>query len=151
MGKPSVLASAERVEPPRGEQDSVTAAHAAVTAAPGAELVLRHPDGTVIPLPPVLTRLVAASLRELAAGHTVIVLPSETMLTPAEAGELLGLSRPFISRLLDAGEIPSEQLPHSQHRRVRLSDVLAFQARRESRRAGRRAIAEAADTAGIPY
>jgi len=73
------------------------------------------------------------------------------VLTPAEAGELLGLSRPFVSRLLDAGEIPSEQLPGSRHRRVRLSDVLAFQARRESRRAGRRAVAEAADAAGIPY
>ncbi|WP_322770470.1 helix-turn-helix domain-containing protein [Frankia sp. Cr1] len=69
----------------------------------------------------------------------------------AEAGELLGLSRPFVSRLLDAGEIPSERLPESRHRRVRLSDVLAFQQQRESRRAGRRIIAEAADAAGIPY
>jgi excisionase family DNA binding protein len=68
------------------------------------------------------------------------------MLTPAEAGELLGLSRPFTSRLLDAGEIPSERLPGSRHRPVRLSDVLAFQARRESRRA----VVEAADAAGIP-
>jgi excisionase family DNA binding protein len=151
MGRPSVLAGAERVEPARGERESATAAQAAVTAAPGAEVVLRRPDGTYIPLPPALTRLVAASLRELAAGRAVTVLPSEAMLTPAEAGELLGLSRPFVSRLLDAGEIPSERLPRSRHRRVRLSDVLAFQARRESRRAGRRAVAEAADAAGIPY
>lgn len=151
MGKLSALGGAERVEPARGERESVTAAHAAVTEAPGAELVLLRPDGTVIPLPPVLTRLVAASLRELAAGHSVTVLPSDVMLTPAEAGELLGLSQPFISRLLDVGEMPSERLPHSRHRRIRLSDVLAFQSRRESRRAGRRAIAEAADAAGIPY
>ncbi len=122
-----------------------------MTAVPGAELVLRRPDDTYVPLPPALTRLLAASLRELAAGHAVTVLPSETLLTPAEAAELLGLSRPFLSRLLDAGEILSERLPHSRHRRVRLSDVLTFQARRETRRAGRQAIADAADTAGIPY
>jgi excisionase family DNA binding protein len=151
MGRPGVLAGAERVEPAPGEQESATAAQAAVTSAPGAEVVLRRPDGTIVPLPPALTRLVAASLRELAAGHAVTVLPSEAMLTPAEAAELLGLSRPFTSRLLDAGEIPSERLPRSRHRRVRLSDVLAFQARREARRTGRRAVAEAADAAGVPY
>jgi excisionase family DNA binding protein len=151
MSRTGILAGAERVEPARGERESATAAQAAVAAAPGAELVLRRPDGTYLPLPPALTRLLAASLRELAAGRAVTVLPSDAMLTPAEAAELLGLSRPFVGRLLDAGEIPSERLPHSRHRRVRLSDVVAFQARRESRRAGRRAVAEAADAAGIPY
>jgi len=151
MSKPGILAGAERVEPSRAERESATAARDAVTSAPGAELVLRRPDGTYIPLSSALSRLVAASLRELAAGHAVTVLPSEAMLTPAEVAELLGLSRPFVSRLLDAGEIPSERLPGSRHRRVRLSDVLTFQARRESRRAGRRAVAEAADAAGVPY
>jgi excisionase family DNA binding protein len=151
MGRSGVLAGAERVEPSRGERASATAAQAAVASVPGAELVLRRPDGTIVPLPSALTRLVAASLRELAAGHAVTVLPSEALLTPAETAELLGLSRPFVSRLLDAGEIPSERLPRSRHRRVRLSDVLAFQARRESRREGRRAVAEAVEAAGVPY
>lgn len=40
-------------------------------------------------------------------GHAVTVLASHVRLTPAEVGELLGLSRPFVVRLLDAGEIPS--------------------------------------------
>ncbi|WP_322752779.1 helix-turn-helix domain-containing protein [Frankia sp. Cas3] len=151
MGKPGVLIGTERIEPTHDDRESVTAAQAAVTAAVGAEVVLKLADGTYVPLPPALTRLVAASLRELAAGHAVTMLPSEALLSPAEAGELLGLSRPFVSRLLDAGEIPFERLPGSRHRRVRLSDVLAFQQRRESRREGRRAIAEAADAAGIPY
>ncbi|WP_239372732.1 helix-turn-helix domain-containing protein [Frankia sp. Cj5] len=151
MGRSGILAGAEQVEPARGEPESATVAQAAVASAHGAEAVLRRPDGTIVPLPPALTRLVAASLRELSAGHAVTVLPSESMLTPAEVGELLGLSRPFVSRLLDAGEIPSERLPRSRHRRVRLSDVLVFHARRESRRQGRRIVAEAVAEAGIPY
>ncbi|WP_322751624.1 MULTISPECIES: helix-turn-helix domain-containing protein [unclassified Frankia] len=151
MGSSGVVVGAERIESIHGDRETVTAAQAAVAAAVGAEVVLKLPDGTYVPLPPALTRLVAASLRELAAGHAVTMLPSEALLSPAEAGELLGLSRPFVSRLLDAGEIPSERLPESRHRRVRLSDVLAFQQQRESRRAGRRIIAEAADAAGIPY
>jgi hypothetical protein len=46
-------------------------------------------------------------------------------------------SRPFVVRLLDQGKNPSERLPRSRHRCVRLSDVLTFQARREHRREGR--------------
>jgi excisionase family DNA binding protein len=148
MGKSGVLAGAERIEPTRDDRES---ASAAVAAAAGAEVVLRLPDDTYLSLPPAVTRVVATSLRELAAGHAVTVLPSEAFLTPAEVGELLGLSRPFVSRLLDAAEIPSERLPGSRHRRVRLTDVLTFQRRREARRAGRRAVADAAGAAGVPY
>jgi excisionase family DNA binding protein len=53
------------------------------------------------------------------------------------AAELLGLSRPFVARLLERGDIPSELLPGSRHRRIKLEDVLAVQDRRvEARRAG---------------
>jgi excisionase family DNA binding protein len=151
MGRLGVLVGAERIEPTRDDRESVTAVQAAVTATIGAEVVLKLPDDSCLTLPSALIRLIMASVRELAAGHAVTVLPSEVLLSPAETGELLGLSRPFVSRLLDAGEIPSERLPGSRHRRVRLSDVIAFQQRRESRRTGRRAIAEAAGHAGIPY
>jgi excisionase family DNA binding protein len=72
-------------------------------------------------------------------------------LTPAEVGELLGLSRPFVVRLLDGGEIPSEHLPGSRHRVVQLADVLDFQARRERRRTGRRRVADAVESADLPY
>ncbi|MEZ5266204.1 MAG: excisionase family DNA-binding protein, partial [Acidimicrobiales bacterium] len=77
--------------------------------------------------------------------------PSDAVLTPAEVGELLGLSRPFVTRLLDDGEMPSERLPGSKHRRVRLEDVLAFAERRDRRRDGRRKIAEVVAAEELPY
>jgi excisionase family DNA binding protein len=83
--------------------------------------------------------------------HAVTVLASDVRLTPAEVGELLGLSRPFVARLLDAGEIKSEHLPGSRHRVVRLTDVLDFQAHRERRRTGRRRMADAVESADLPY
>jgi excisionase family DNA binding protein len=97
-----------------------------------------------------LVRILIASAGEPATGHAVMVLASETQLTPAEAAELLGLSRPFVARLLDSDDIPSTHLPDSRHRVVRLTDVLAFQERRERRREGRRQIADAIDEAGLP-
>jgi excisionase family DNA binding protein len=150
MARASVLSSAVRVEPKRTERESA----AEVARAVGnriRSLILQLPDGSSVPLPRALVEVLRASADELADGHAVTVLPSEVGLTPAEAAELLGLSRPFVVRLLDQGEIPSERLPRSRHRRVLLSDVLAFQAQRERRRTGRQRVAAAVEDAGLPY
>lgn len=116
-----------------------------------AGVVLTLPDGRTVALPSSLVDVMRASAKELASGHAVTVLSADAVLTPAETAEVLGLSRPFVVRLLDAGEIPSERLPQSRHRRVRLADVVAFAERRDRRREGRRKIAEAVAVAGLPY
>ncbi|MFZ3498316.1 helix-turn-helix domain-containing protein [Streptomyces sp. 5.8] len=149
MARTSVLAKATTVESSPEIQDALAKAGRMI---PGeVDVILRSADGSESVLPQELVRILAASASELAIGHAVTVLAAETHLTPAEAAELLGLSRPFVARLLDSGDIPSSHLPDSRHRIVRLADVLAFQARRASRREGRRRIAEAAEGAGVPY
>lgn len=149
MARSSVLGNATRVEP--RSDDRATAAQVSRLAAGVSELVLRLPDGQEISLPRTLVQVLLASASELSEGHAVTVLASEVQLTPSEVGELLGLSRPFVVRLLDAGEMRSEYLPDSRHRVVALADVLEFQARRERRRQGRRRVAEAVDDADLPY
>lgn len=150
MARSNVLSSAVRVEPKKAERESAAEVARAVRG-PSRSFTLQLPDGSSVPLPRALVEVLRASADEMADGHAVTVLPSEVSLTPAEAAELLGLSRPFVVRLLDEGEIPSERLPHSRHRRVLLSDVLAFQAKRERRRGGRRRMAAAVEDAGLPY
>ena len=150
MPRTGALSTAVRVEPSAADR----AAAAVLVAARGqgrgrAKLVL--PDGTTVALSPALLAVLQATAGELAGGHAVTVLPSDVLLTPAEVAELLGLSRPFVVRLLDDGEIPAERLPRSRHRRIRLTDVLAFQARREHRRAGRQRVAAEVEVAGLPY
>lgn len=81
----------------------------------------------------------------------MLALPVETRLTPAETAQLLGYSRPFVTRLLDEGEIPSVHLPGSTHRTVCLTDVLEFQARRERNAEGRRRITQIVEDYGLPY
>jgi excisionase family DNA binding protein len=149
MTRTSVLAGATKIEPHSADQPALAAAGRMVPDQ--VEVILRAADGSESVLPVELVRILIASAGELASGHAVTVLASETRLTPAEAAELLGLSRPFVARLLDAGEIPSSHLPDSRHRLVRLADVLAFQERRERRREGRQRIGEAIDEAGLPY
>ncbi|MBT2408271.1 MULTISPECIES: helix-turn-helix domain-containing protein [unclassified Streptomyces] len=148
MARTSVLARAEKVEPNPTHQNVLAATARMVPEQ--VEVLVRTADGGELALPAELVRILLASAGELARGHAVTVLASEVQLSPTETAELLGLSRPFVARLLDAGDIPSTNLPGSSHRVVRLADVLAFQQRRQRRREGRRQIADALDDAGLP-
>lgn len=56
-------------------------------------------------------------------------------MTIQDAADLLGVSRPTLVKLLDAGAIPF-QTP-AGHRRLKAADVLAY---RKARDAGRRAV-----------
>ncbi|MFI7703272.1 helix-turn-helix domain-containing protein [Nonomuraea sp. NPDC049480] len=150
MPRTGVLASATRVEAGSGDRKLLEHLEATV-AASKALLVLRGPDGTDIVLPQSLVSLLAAAAHDLAKGNAVFTLPVETRLTPNEVAELLGLSRPFVARLLDEGEIPSQHLPDSRHRLIRLVDVLEFQERRERRAEGRRRIMDVVEEAELPY
>jgi excisionase family DNA binding protein len=150
MPRTGVLGNATRIDPEPADHEALEGLRARRDLGDG-ELVLRTADGTEITLPSSLLRLVVSAANNLAAGHAVMAIPAEVTLTPAEAAELLGLSRPFVARLLDRGDIPSELLPDSRHRRIRLEDVLTFQARRERRAEGRRRIADIAATADLPY
>jgi excisionase family DNA binding protein len=108
-----------------------------------------HGGHSVAP-PAALVDVVRMTPEELANGQPVTILPAETVLTPAEAAQLLGLSRPFVVRLLGDGEIPSQRLPQSRPRPVQLSCVVEFSARREQRREGRRRVSGAVAEAGLP-
>lgn len=92
-------------------------------------------DGTRIDLPDELFDVLRDVVAALAQGLAITVAPKQTVLTTSEAAAVLGVSRPTLVRLLEAGEIPFEQ--PGRHRRVRLGDLLAYQQRaRRARAAG---------------
>ena len=71
----------------------------------------------------------------LASGRGVAIVPVDRELTTTEAAGLLGVSRPTLIKLLEAGEIGYSR-PNSS-RRIPLDEVLAY---RNRRRQTRRAI-----------
>jgi excisionase family DNA binding protein len=148
MARSALVAHSTRIEPTVTDHDLITALD---SEAPEGKLVLRGPDGTDIELPDSLATLVRTAAHALAQGNTMLAVPLETRLTPNEAAELLGVSRPFLLRLIEEGAIPAENLPGSRHRHLRLSDVLEFQARRERRREATRRISEIVEEYDLPY
>jgi excisionase family DNA binding protein len=83
-------------------------------------------------VPDSVQRLLATALPTLADGGAVVVLPLTRELTPRQAAELLGISRPYLMRLLKGGRIPAHRV--GSHHRLRLEDVLAYKRARDAER-----------------
>ena len=83
---------------------------------------------------------VRAMLDDVAHGARVVVLRAEDEVTPAEAADLLGVTRQFVDRLCEDGVLAFRRLPGSRHRRIRVQDVVDVAAEREHRHTGGDAI-----------
>lgn len=83
---------------------------------------------------------VRALLDDVAHGSRVVVLRAEDEVSPADAAQILGVTRQFVDRLCEDGTLPFRRLPGSRHRRIRVQDVVDVAAEREQRRAGGDAI-----------
>jgi excisionase family DNA binding protein len=90
------------------------------------------PEGELAVLPEPLYALLKDIVKSLAEGRSLVLLPEEKQLTTQQTAELLGMSRPYLIRLLDAGEMPYCLV--GKHRRIALRDVLTYAKRRAAAR-----------------
>jgi excisionase family DNA binding protein len=86
-----------------------------------------------IELPPSIGQAVLDVLSHIAQGEMVTVVPYGAVLTTQEAADLLNVSRPYLTKLIDAGEIDCYRV--GSHRRIKSQDVLAYKERRNGERA----------------
>lgn len=134
------------VLPPQESLDALVA----MLSRPGAEptTTLSGPNGEHLVLPPEVFEVLRDVVDAMARGQAVTIAPVHQRLTTQEAADLLGVSRPTLVKLLEAGEIPFEQ--PGRHRRVRLADVLAYRDRAsEERREALDRMVEIADEADM--
>lgn len=89
-----------------------------------AELVVRTQSGDIVALPHGFAQLVASMLEEVADGHSVALLSEAEEVSTSAAAELLGVSRPHVVKLIDAGILPGRMA--GSHRRVRMTDLLEY-------------------------
>jgi excisionase family DNA binding protein len=97
---------------------------------PKAKLIA--PDGHELPLPASMYEVLRQAAHQLAAGLAVSIVPIGMKLSTQQTADLLGVSRPHVVKLLEQGQIPYTLT--GKHRRVLLSDVLAYRDRQAGRR-----------------
>ena len=89
-------------------------------------------DGTEMPLPDSVFRLLARAVEVLVSGNAIALVPVGKELTTQEAADLLNVSRQYLVRLLDDERIPCTKT--GKHRRLQVDDVLAFKQTRDRQR-----------------
>jgi len=90
------------------------------------------PDGKAQGLPVSLYDFLVRLIADLCEGKSVAIVQNDAQLTTVEAARMIGVSRQFLVNLLERDEIPHHRV--GTHRRVYVRDLLAYKARRDSKR-----------------
>lgn len=103
-------------------------------------------DAGDVTLPEELRSVLVNVVSSMRRGQAVTLAPHAMRLTTQQSADLLGVSRPTLIKLLEDGKIPYET--PNRHRRIRLADLLTYQATRQhERREALRDLARDADDA----
>ena len=103
-------------------------------------------DGTQQALPASLSDFLVKLTADLRKGQSVAIVQNDAQVTTVEGARMLGVSRQFLIKLIEAGAIPHYMV--GTHRRIYVRDLLAYKTKRDAHR--RRTLddlarAEAAD------
>jgi excisionase family DNA binding protein len=90
------------------------------------------PDRLEMEVPPSLNEALRETIEILLRGDAVSIAAVHKELTTSQAAILLGLSRQFLTRLIDRGDIRCRLV--GRHRRLKLVEVLDFKRRRDAER-----------------
>jgi excisionase family DNA binding protein len=86
-------------------------------------------------LPESLKPLLRQILAEMAKGNEVAVLAKDAEITTREAADYLKVSRAYLVKVIDRGELPSRLV--GNHRQVKVKDVLLYEQSLNEKKRGR--------------
>jgi excisionase family DNA binding protein len=100
-----------------------------------------------LPQEVVVDRRLAEAIRELSdlihTGGEVSLFGDDPEISPEQASELLGISRPLVVQRIKQGDLRARMV--GTHHRIRVSDLLAFRAREADREAAMAEFSELTD------
>lgn len=130
------------ISAPEGERKGLERLSALLKERGAKRVRVRLANGDELELPQSAIAVLRAAADALAHGDAMSLVRIERELTSQQTAELLNVSRQYVTRLADGGELPAATT-EGGHRRFRLVDVLSYRQRRDAGR--RRALGELMD------
>jgi len=81
-------------------------------------------DKDSLVLPGAVMQMLLNILSEFSKGSAISVIPHQAEMSTQQAADLLNVSRPYLVKLLENGEIPFKKV--GSHRRVLVEDVINY-------------------------
>ncbi len=114
------------------EQEQIDALASLLDGDAAGAPVLLGPGGDRVTLPESLLRVLRRAVKALAHHNAVAIVPIQKLLTTNEAADLLNVSRPYLIRLIDRGDLPHTRV--GSHRRISFADLMSYKQIRDSMR-----------------
>ena len=99
---------------------------------PQPTVTVKLESGTEFEVPEFAFHFLLQLLQETAKGNAVTLIPVHSELTTQQAADLLNVSRPYVVKLLERGEIPFHK--RGRHRRIRFDDLVQYKSKDELNR-----------------
>ena len=90
------------------------------------------PDGECIELPKSVFQVLRQIVFHMMHGRAIFIVPEDKQLTTQEAADILGVSRPFLIKLLDEHKIPFIKV--GRHHRILFRDLMRYKKERDTER-----------------
>jgi excisionase family DNA binding protein len=123
-GGPGTLVDALDPDETKVDRDAARRVARRLRETDGADLMVRTRSGEMESLPHGVARMTASMLEEMAEGHTVALMSEAEEVSTSVAAAFLGVSRPHVVKLIETGLLPRRMA--GSHRRVRLTDLVAY-------------------------
>lgn len=101
-----------------------------ILEAEGSQPRLIGSGGEEILLPESVYNALRQVIHAMASGQAITIIPQEREMTTQEAADFLNVSRPYLIKLLEQGEIPYNMV--GSHRRICSQDILAYKQKRSN-------------------
>ncbi|UKO98078.1 helix-turn-helix domain-containing protein [Nostoc sp. UHCC 0870] len=98
----------------------------------GSHLKLIGANGEEIIIPDAVCQVLHEVVHAIASEQAISIVPQKKELTTQQAADFLNVSRPYLIKLLEQGDIPYIKV--GTHRRVRFDDLMKYKQERDTKR-----------------
>lgn len=121
----------EAILPKESEKPAISRIGGVLEEGKCAKLVSADGKEEII-LPQTVFQVLRQIVYHMIHGRAIFIVPASKEVTTQEAADFLNVSRPFLVKLLEEGEIPFIKV--GTHRRIRFSDLMEYKKKRDAKR-----------------